>query len=94
MRKNIIKAKSFSVPLNNPVIAKGSGMKSNDNFFFMFITRTVVLTEGFSCSIINLTKIHTIVKQCELKDLVDQVSLILILVLFSLIQASNSKSTR
>ena len=94
MRKNIIKAKSFSVPLNNPVIAKGSGMKSNDNFFFMFITRTVVLTEGFSCSIINLTKIHTIVKQCELKDLVDQVSLILILVLFSLIQASNSKNTR
>ena len=94
MRKNIIKAKSFSVPLNNPVIAKGSGMKSNDNFFFMFITRTVVLTEGFSCSVINLTKIHTIVKQCELKDLVDQVSLILILVLFSLIQASNSKSTR
>ena len=94
MRKNIIKAKSFSVPLNNPVIAKGSGMKSNDNFFFMFITRTVVLTEGFSCSIINLTKIHTIVKQCELKDLVDQVSLILILVLFSLIQAFNSKSTR
>ena len=93
MRKNIIKAKSFSVPLNNPVIAKGSGMKSNDNFFFMFITRTVVLTEGFSCSIINLTKIHTIVKQCELKDLVDQVSLILILVLFSLIQASNSKNT-
>ena len=93
MRKNIIKAKSFSVPLNNSVIAKGSGMKSNDNFF-MFITRTVVLTEGFSCSIINLTKIHTIVKQCELKDLVDQVSLILILVLFSLIQASNSKSTR
>ena len=59
----------------------------------MFITRTVVLTEGFSCSIINLTKIHTIVKQCELKDLVDQVSLILILVLFSLIQASNSKNT-
>ena len=94
MRKNIIKAKSFSVPLNNPVIAKGSGMKSNDNFFFMFITRTVVLTEGFSCSVINLTKIHTIVKQCELKDLVDQVSLILILVLFSLIQASNSKNTR
>ena len=93
MRKNIIKAKSFSVPLNNPVIAKGSGMKSNDNFFFMFITRTVVLTEGFSCSVINLTKIHTIVKQCELKDLVDQVSLILILVLFSLIQASNSKNT-
>ena len=93
MRKNIIKAKSFSVPLNNPVIAKGSGMKINDNFFFMFITRTVVLTEGFSCSVINLTKIHTIVKQCELKDLVDQVSLILILVLFSLIQASNSKNT-
>ena len=94
MRKNIIKAKSFSVPLNNPVIAKGSGMKSNDNFFLMFIARTVVLTEGFSCSVINLTKIHTIVKQCELKDLVDQMSLILILVLFSLIQASNSKNTR
>ena len=61
--------------------------------FFMFISKTVVLTECFSCSVI-LTKIHTIVKQCELKDLVDQVSLILILVLFSLIQASNSKSTR
>ena len=61
--------------------------------FFMFISKTVVLTECFSCSVINLTKIHTIVKQCELKDLVDQVSLILILVLFSLIQASNSKNT-
>ena len=60
----------------------------------MFIARTVVLTEGFSCSIINLTKILTIVKQCELKDLVEKESLILILVLFSLIQASNSKSTR
>ena len=36
-------------------------------FFFMFIARTVVLTEGFSCYIINLTKIHTIVKQCELR---------------------------
>ena len=39
----------------------------------MFISKTVVLTECFSCSVI-LTKIHTIVKQCELKDLVDQVS--------------------
>ena len=36
MRKNITKAKSFSVPLNNPVIAKGSGMKSNDNFFYVY----------------------------------------------------------
>ena len=59
----------------------------------MFISKTVVLTECFSCSVI-LTKIHTIVKQCELKDLVDQMSLILILVLLSLIQASNSKNTR
>ena len=40
----------------------------------MFISKTVVLTECFSCSVINLTKIHMIVKQCELKDLVDQVS--------------------
>ena len=59
----------------------------------MFVSKTVVLTKCFSCSVINLTKIQTIVKQCELKDLVDQVSLILILVLLSLIQASNSKNT-
>ena len=32
--------------------------------FFMFIAKTVVLTEGFSCMVTNLTKIHTIVKQC------------------------------
>ena len=30
----------------------------------MFIAKTVVLTEGFSCLVTNLTKIHTIVKQC------------------------------
>ena len=42
--------------------------------FFMFVSKTVVLTKCFSCSVINLTKIQTIVKQCELKDLVDQVS--------------------
>ena len=32
-----MKAKSFSVPLNNPVIAEGSGMKSNDNFFLCLL---------------------------------------------------------
>ena len=32
--------------------------------FLMFIAKTVVLTEGFSCLVTNLTKIHTIVKQC------------------------------